>query len=269
MYLIGNREFEQELKDVDRLMGDMRAIGELANVALESSRKAFEIPERDERGFEQKYSNPLYDFQHAINDAREKGPQQLADYLVKRWTRLLVPNIKTSLNEILSDCTIKTKDGRGNRADNEEYEREMSCYDLEKGFEAKWLMQLFKKKYINNAVELSLEAILTEAKHLIPNITWERKTTVKDILDKRTLKLHLRIGYGNTANGSESQLSALVKLSLIVLKNENPVIVTDNTVPFDPFNWRSFKNGSLTAKFHTEEDAQKVAEVLINGFPKT
>lgn len=262
MYVVGHREFEQELKDIDGLISDMRVIAEFADIALESSAKTFGLEnKKDADGYDLNYyKNPLYEFHKEIHNKREDSMVRIAKFAIERWTKLLVPNIKTSLEEVIEQAQIKDADG---------YKREMWERDLKPGFKAEWLMDLFKKKYIGDAVRLSQEEILKMARKLVYRIqlpNYElRDAIVADILNKQTLKLQKHMtGYGESLEREETVIG-MVKLARIVIQGENPVTVNADIRLFD---YKNFKNGRFDAKFNSEEDAKAVAEVLINGFPQ-
>lgn len=255
MYFVGNRDFEKEMSDIDCLIKTMEATESYADGAFKISGEIFGIPDKlDENGFQNKYKNPLYTFQNHVHGEKEKGIVNLAENLIRRWQKMIVPNVDVSLSKMLESVKVKDEDDSRKK-------REMRTTDLEKGFKAGWLMELFKNMYVANAKRLSEEDLLDCARGLLPYRVKEDKGPISEILFQKVIRVR---AYGNSSELGES-IEAVNKIARVILRDEN-VISVDNEIAV--LDWREFKNGRLDLKFNSEEDARKVAEVLINGFPK-
>lgn len=245
-YIVGRKDYQQEL---DYLNSVLKGIAESAKQCDEREKsfaKQFKIDDETKFG---RYVNPIYSISDTTKDNIKGISERIVSWIIKRWHKELCPNVKLEENKIV--------DFRKNN---------MLFVDIRS------VMDKFEVVYIRNAIQLSLDNILKESKKLV-RYKWDKNlqnvtSEVSHILKGKRVQLHrYNDGYGNFDETIyfQPEVQALLKLANIVLHEENPVLVTDDTHLMD-FKW--FKNGRLDVICNNEDDAKQLAEVLINGFNK-
>ncbi len=263
MYVVGYRNFESEIEGLKSIVEGINKIKDEAILLNKKSAEILEI-KPDKEYPDNFYESPLYHLENKIKDIAGEALEKLAAQAFHRWINLLFPNSGATLDDLLRDITIEYEEHflHGGPCKRE---RTMLSHDLRDGLDPKWLFDLFVKKYVGNAKEISEAHLLSMAKGFLPHqFTGEPAIQVKDILFGNILRFQ-NVHEERWSSSYRAQNIALTKLARVILRNENIITVDDSV---NLFGVKHFKNGRYDVIFDSEEDARKVAEVLINGFPK-
>ena len=158
----------------------------------------------------------------------------------------------------------------------------------EKDFDENAIKEHIVENYIKKADELAFKEILSRARELVPRF-WKdyepRKPTIDDIVKNKKLVLRVYWYFEHLDWNTIQSLNALEKLMYVVVMNTRPSqaearigkilnIMRDSqgyaqarhyiyvNGVIDSF--RIYKNGKAEFRFRKEEDAKKVAEVLLS-----
>lgn len=253
----------EKLKTLVALYEPFRAIV----AALDDAAKSVEIDFAPMDKYENPFSNE-YDLRGAVAKIREN----LIRFTIRRLMRDY-PNITIDEKAVVKN--LNEKHG-------------------ELGFDVECIHAHLRENYLVNADAVSLQEILTKARNRLP-VIWEngnRKTlTVADIVHKDKLLLRCWADwsfvdkYGGRPHinyDSIGELAAFEKLVNIMLNGSKPSTARGEFI--STIHWRVetkeealrrhtvnsvirsvrlFKNGKFEVQFHREEDAVKVARVLL------
>lgn len=157
-------------------------------------------------------------------------------------------------------------------------------------FDEKCIENYIVKRYIGNADELAFKEIVSQARELLPAL-WDgidrKELKVEDIVKNKKLVLRVYWNYEFLDWRCCGYINALDKLINIIIKGEKPscvsagmgdMVYSASTHSADfaqakPYVYdngvvkslRIYKNGKLEVQFYREEDAKKVAEVLVSN----
>ena len=248
---------------INKTVNQFNEVIESIGQAKETITKELEISEKYIEPFND-FSNPFNDFKREFQNSLKQLKKDVALTILSSYKNEYTPNLIIRDEELIKEYI-----------------------DFEH-FDIKPLIRAFIKQYVKSSERLSIKQIRDEAKKLLP-VIWDnykrRETTIKDILKGNILKLKKYVevwDFDNTVHLYESSdLTAFEKLVKIVSNNANPTDVIsylfvpllqireakvffkehkiNNTID----TVRFYKNGRLDIKFYSEQDARKVAEVLV------
>ena len=158
----------------------------------------------------------------------------------------------------------------------------------EKDFDENAIKEHIVENYIKKADELAFKEILSRARELVPRF-WKdyepRKPTIDDIVKNKKLVLRVYWYFEHLDWNTIQSLNALEKLMYVVVMNTRPSQAEARIGKILNIMWdsqgyaqarhyiyvngvidsfRIYKNGKAEFRFHKEEDAKKVAEVLLS-----
>ncbi len=223
--------------------------------------------------------------------------QKLAEYINKDWEKyskskldlinehVLEQEIKKAKSELVS-LAIKNTLSKHNILNVTVSDKDRESLE-KKDFDEKAIEEYIVENYVKKADELAFKEILSQARELLPRF-WEgfkpRKPTINEIVKNKKLILKVYWYYTVIDWRDIGHINALDKLTRIVLRNIKPTQaigrmgeIVDMVDRYNDFaqaklyeygngiikSFRIYKNGKLEVLFYKEEDAKKIAEILI------
>ena len=237
-----------------------KAVSFMTRVSAAAEDLKKDLPQEEE----EKYWTPFSDYQVTIAKAAKEFREKLIDRTIRFYHKRHLPNAEIPASykfvELMDEAVGEDR------------------------FRASVIEGWFKEQRAKGA-ETSLETMKASARGLRP---WHVKELDQLVKGRYlTLRAHTwSSSFGHTVSRTNDELVALEKLIEIALNDADPVNVTGTGVftnhtrqswygredgfyskqsPFDPDvkSFRFFKNGNLKIEFKTNEDAEKVARLLL------